>query len=77
MLVQVESLGIANLLLREPMYPEFIQGAATPEALAEELRACVHDETRRARTLAQAERLRALLMCRRAERPRTARAATR
>ena len=61
MLVQVESLGIANLLLREPMYPEFIQGAATPEALAEELRACVHDETRRARTLAQAERLRALL----------------
>ena len=72
MLVQVESLGIANLLLREPMYPEFIQGAATPEALAEELRACVHDETRRARTLAQAERLRgAVEMCRRAERPRT------
>ncbi|MBI4621861.1 MAG: lipid-A-disaccharide synthase [Verrucomicrobia bacterium] len=61
MLVQVESLGIANLLLREPMYPEFIQGAAIPEALAAELHACIHDWTRRARTLAQAERLQALL----------------
>ena len=31
-------LGIANLLLGEAMYPEFIQGAATPEALSVELR---------------------------------------
>jgi lipid-A-disaccharide synthase len=61
MLVKVEYLGIANLLLGEPMYPEFIQQAATPEALAAELRACVHDPARRARTKAQAERLRGLL----------------
>jgi lipid-A-disaccharide synthase len=61
MLVQVESLGIANLLLGDPMYPEFIQGAATPQALAAELRACIHDVNRRVRTLAHAERLRALL----------------
>jgi lipid-A-disaccharide synthase len=61
MLVQVEYLGIANLLLDEPMYPEFIQAAATPEALAAQLRACVHDPVRRTRTTEQAARLRALL----------------
>jgi lipid-A-disaccharide synthase len=61
MLVKVEYLGIANLLLREPMYPEYIQGAATPEALAAELRACIADPARRERTAAQARRLRDLL----------------
>jgi lipid-A-disaccharide synthase len=61
MLVQVEYLGIANLLLQEPMYPEYIQNAATPEALANELRACLNDPGRRARTEAQAQRLRTLL----------------
>ncbi len=61
MLVKIEYLGIANLLLAEPMYPEFIQGAATPAALARELRACLQDGARRARTAAQSARLRALL----------------
>jgi lipid-A-disaccharide synthase len=61
MLVKVPYLGIANLLLREPMYPEYIQGAATPGALAAEMRACLHDPARRERTVAQAGRLRALL----------------
>jgi lipid-A-disaccharide synthase len=61
MLVKVQYLGIANLLLGEPMYPEFIQGAATPEALAAELRACIGDPARRERTAAQARRLRELL----------------
>lgn len=61
MLVRVEYLGIANLLLGEPMYPEFIQRAATPTALAAELRACLEDPSRRARAAAQAERLRAAL----------------
>lgn len=61
MLVKVPYLGIANLLLNEPMYPEFIQGAATPAALAAELRACVHDVPRRERTAAQAAKLQALL----------------
>ena len=36
-LMQVPFLGIANLLLRKPMYPEYIQYAATPESLAMEL----------------------------------------
>lgn len=61
MLVKIEYLGIANLLLKAPMYPEFIQGAATPAALAAQLRAGLDDPTRRARTAEQAAQLRALL----------------
>jgi lipid-A-disaccharide synthase len=61
MLVKVEYLGIANLLLGEPMYPEYIQNAATPAALANELRAAVHDPVRRELTLSQSARLRSLL----------------
>ncbi len=61
MLVQVEYLGIANLLLKEPMYPEYLQGAAAPGALAGELRAATGDPERLRRTRAQAERLRAML----------------
>lgn len=61
MLVNVEYLGIANLLLGEPMYPEYIQNAATPEALARELRASVQEPARWQRTAEQAERLRAKL----------------
>jgi lipid-A-disaccharide synthase len=60
-LVQIKYLGIANLLLNEPMYPEYVQGAATPSALAAELNACVRDSARRERTAAQAVRLRAAL----------------
>ncbi|HWA08039.1 MAG TPA: lipid-A-disaccharide synthase [Opitutaceae bacterium] len=60
-LVRVPYLGIANLLLGEPMYPEFIQGAATPAALAAELRADLHDPQRQARAAALAARLRSLL----------------
>ncbi len=61
LLVKVEFIGIANLLLQEAMYPEFIQGAATPAALAAQLRACLADPARAARTAAQREKLRALL----------------
>jgi lipid-A-disaccharide synthase len=61
MLVKIEYLGIANLLLKAPMYPEFIQGAATPAALAAQLRAGLDDLARRARTAEQAAQLRALL----------------
>jgi lipid-A-disaccharide synthase len=61
MLVKVEYLGIANLLLGEAMYPEYIQDEATPAVLAKELRACVQEPSRRDRTAAQSARLRALL----------------
>jgi lipid-A-disaccharide synthase len=60
-LVKVPYLGIANLLLKEPMYPEYIQGAATPEALAKEVRECVDEAVRRERTTALAGKLRKLL----------------
>jgi lipid-A-disaccharide synthase len=60
-LVKVPYLGIANLLLKEPMYPEYIQGAATPASLARELRACVANPARQAATAVRAERLRAIL----------------
>ena len=59
--VKIEYIGIANLLLKEPMYPEFIQGAATATALAGQLRECIGDAGRRDRTRLQAVRLRALL----------------
>lgn len=59
--VKLDYIGIANLLLKEPMYPEYIQGAATSAALAAELRACLHDPERGARTTAQRQRLAALL----------------
>lgn len=61
LLVKVEFIGIANLLLKEPMYPEFIQGAAKPVRLAEELRLCLTDAARREQTRVHATRLRDLL----------------
>lgn len=60
-LVKVPYLGMANLLLKEPLYPEYIQGAATPVALAQELRACLQDRARRQATEVGATRLRELL----------------
>ncbi len=61
MLIQVPYLGIANLLLKESMYPEYIQGAATPQALAAELETCLGKIDRLIDTQAKAEKLRALL----------------
>ncbi len=61
MLVRVPWLGIANLLLREPMYPEYLQGAARPETLARELRDCLDNPARRERTARYADRLRTIL----------------
>jgi lipid-A-disaccharide synthase len=61
LLVKIPYLGINNLLLREAMYPEFLQGAASPQALAAQLRSCLEDTARREQTATQAERLRAIL----------------
>lgn len=49
-LVKIPYLGIANILLKEPMYPEFIQDAARPAALAAELADCHDNPERAART---------------------------
>lgn len=61
LLVKVEHIGIANVLLKEPMYPEYIQGAAQPEAFARELKDCLENPARRERTAALAAKLRSLL----------------
>ncbi|HEY5228196.1 MAG TPA: lipid-A-disaccharide synthase [Opitutaceae bacterium] len=60
-LVRVPYLGIANILLGQPMYPEFIQSEASPEALAGQITECLGNPARQGRTAAQAAELRALL----------------
>ncbi|MBP6508426.1 MAG: lipid-A-disaccharide synthase, partial [Opitutaceae bacterium] len=59
--VKLDYIGIANLLLKEPMYPEFIQGAARAVPLAAQLQEGIGDRARLARTREQVQRLRALL----------------
>lgn len=61
LLVRVPYIGIANLLLGEAMYPEYIQGAARPEAFARELEDCLGSSRRKDRTTAQAVQLRSRL----------------
>jgi lipid-A-disaccharide synthase len=61
LIVKVDYIGIANLLLKEPMYPEFIQGEATAAALAAQLRECLESSERQDRTRQQSARLRELL----------------
>jgi lipid-A-disaccharide synthase len=60
-LVKTRFIGIANLLLKAAMYPEYIQGAAKATALSAELQSCLNDPERRARTALQAEQLRRIL----------------
>lgn len=43
MLVDVPYIGISNLLLKQPLHPEYIQGAAKPEILAAELKRSLQD----------------------------------
>jgi lipid-A-disaccharide synthase len=61
LLVKIPYLGINNLLLKEPMYPEYLQGAASPRALAAELCDCLENPERARKTRTQAESLRAIL----------------
>ncbi|MFT4901476.1 MAG: lipid-A-disaccharide synthase [Lentimonas sp.] len=43
MLVKVPYIGIANLLLKRPLHPEYIQHAATPERLSAEILRAIRD----------------------------------
>ncbi|WP_404421720.1 lipid-A-disaccharide synthase [Nibricoccus sp. IMCC34717] len=61
MLIRVPHLGIANLLLKREAYPEYIQGRATPAALANELQVCLSDRARRSVAETNARELRQLL----------------
>lgn len=59
-LVKIPFLGIANLILQRPMYPEYLQNAARPETLAAELKACL-GEDRRTQTRRDQDELHAVL----------------
>lgn len=60
-LVKIKYIGIANLLLDKPLYPEFIQGAATRKRLAKELMDCIENVERIKQTRNWAAELRELL----------------
>lgn len=62
MLVQVPYLGISNLLLEEPIYPEFIQWRARPTLLANALEQAVSDPAKIQAARHSAEKLRSLLI---------------
>src|SRR5690625_5147828 len=61
MIVKIPYLGICNLLLEKPMYPEYIQNLATPKALLEELRECLDSPERLKNTQEDTEKLREIL----------------
>jgi lipid-A-disaccharide synthase len=58
---RVDHLGIANILLKRPAWPEYLQGACEPAALAARLQACVEGPGPRAQAAADAAELLALL----------------
>ena len=60
-LVKIPYLGIANILLNQPVYPEYLQGMARVENLQQALAECLTPE-RVATTCEQAERVKQLLM---------------
>jgi lipid-A-disaccharide synthase len=61
MVLKIPYLGICNLLLNKPMYPEFIQGEATPGTLVREMRDCLESPRRLEETRQDAARLRKVL----------------
>jgi len=58
-LLKVPSITLPNLLTPEPLVPEFLQGAATPEALANAVSALMDDPGRRAAIADEFAKLRA------------------
>lgn len=62
MLIQVPYLGISNLLLNEPIYPEFIQWRARPALLADALEQAAGDTDKIQAARHSAEKLRSLLI---------------
>jgi lipid-A-disaccharide synthase len=58
---RVDHLGIANILLKRPAWPEYLQGACEPAALAARLQACVEGPEPRDQAAAAAAELLGLL----------------
>ena len=61
---RVDHLGIANILLKRPAWPEYLQSACEPRALAVRLSACVDDPSTRQAAVADAAELHAALSAR-------------
>jgi len=61
MVVKIDHMAMANILLKEDVYPEYIQGNAKPKLLVKELLDCVGSLNRRDRILKQSEELKCLL----------------
>jgi lipid-A-disaccharide synthase len=61
LLVSIKYLGISNIILDKPAWPEFIQGAAQPSKIAERLRKCINDKDTIVQTKTDAETLRNVL----------------
>lgn len=57
-LVGVEHIGLVNLVAEKRVFPELIQDAATPEALANALEPFIHDGVERSNALAELARVR-------------------
>lgn len=58
---RIDDLGIANILLKRQAWPEYLQGACEPSALAARLRACVDTTEPRTQAVADAGELLRLL----------------
>lgn len=56
-IVTVKSLTMPNLLAGEEVYPEFIQGAATPENIANAALELLQNESRRQKIKSQLEKI--------------------
>lgn len=61
---RIDDLGIANILLKRQAWPEYLQGACEPMALAARLSACVAETAPRAQAVADAGELQQLLSAR-------------
>ncbi|MCZ6672762.1 MAG: lipid-A-disaccharide synthase [Verrucomicrobia bacterium] len=61
LMVNIPFIGIANLLLNKPYYPEFTQYKAKPAVLAKELNRCLTDEANIATTQKDCEELKHVL----------------
>lgn len=60
-LVKIPYLGIANLLLKDSAWPEYIQRAAKPNALAGELQSAATNNARRQKSAENAQKLKYIL----------------
>ena len=61
MVMKIPYIGIANLLLDRPFYPEYIQGAAQADVLVREMIDCIENPGRIEQVRKGSEELRAIL----------------